>query len=141
MNALLSFVYALLLKDAVVAVISIGFDPYVGLFHATGYGRPALALDLMEEFRPVVGDSTVLRMINNGEIASGDFVQRLDAAALTDAGRRRVIAAYERRMLETLRHPLFGYNTTCRRALEIQARILAAVLHGELPDYRPLTTR
>lgn len=140
-NALLSFVYSLLLKDAVVAATSIGFDPHVGLFHATGYGRPAFALDLIEEFRPIVGDSTVLRMINNGEIAASDFVQRLDAVALTDAGRRRVIAAYERRMLEALRHPLFGYKTTYRRALEIQARILAAVLHGELPHYRPLTTR
>ena len=95
----------------------------------------------MEEFRPLIADSAVLRMVNNGEIGLGDFVRGATGVALTQSGRRRVIAAYERRMSEQLRHPLFGYQASYRRALEIQARLLAAVLLGEVPEYRPLTTR
>jgi CRISP-associated protein Cas1 len=115
--------------------------PFVGIYHRPRFGRPALAPDLIEEFRPLIADSAVLRMVNNGEIRLGDFVRGATGIALTQPGRRRVIAAYERRMYEQLRHPLFGYKTSYRRALEIQARLLAAVLLGELPDYRPFTTR
>ena len=140
-NALLSFVYALLTKDAVTATLAAGLDPYVGLFHRPGFGRPSLALDLMEEMRPLVGDSTVLTAINNGEVGERDFVTRAGGVALTTPGRRKVIAAYERRMKTELRHPLFGYRTSYRRALEIQARLLAAVLVGNAPAYRSLTTR
>lgn len=140
-NALLSFAYALLLKDAVAALVAAGLDPYVGLYHRPGFGRPALALDLIEEFRPLIGDSTVLMLINNGEVSAGDFQRRASAVALTDAGRRKVIAAYERRIRAELTHPLFRYKTSYRRALEIQARLLGAVLTGSAPEYRPLTTR
>lgn len=140
-NALLSFVYALLTKDAVIAALAAGLDPYVGLYHRPGFGRPALALDLMEEMRPLVGDSTVLMAINNGEVGERDFVTRAGGVALTPEARRKVIAAYERRMKTELRHPLFGYRTSYRRALEIQARLLAAVLVGNAPAYRSLTTR
>lgn len=140
-NALLSFTYALLTKDAVAAALAAGLDPYVGLFHRSGFGRPALALDLMEEMRPLVADSTVLTAINNGEVSARDFVRRAGGVALTSTGRRKVIATYERRMRTELRHPLFGYRTTYRRALELQARLLAAVLVGSTPAYRPLTTR
>ncbi|MBX5470169.1 MAG: CRISPR-associated endonuclease Cas1 [Thermoleophilaceae bacterium] len=140
-NALLSFAYALLVRDATVALIAAGLDPYVGLLHRPGFARPALALDLMEEFRPLVGDSTVVRAINNGEIDERDFVVSRTAAALTRAGRRKFIASYERRMADEIRHPLFGYRVSYRRCLELQARMLASVLLGELPAYRPLTTR
>ena len=140
-NALLSFCYAMLTKDATAATLAAGLDPFVGIYHRPRFGRPALALDLMEEFRPLVADSAVLRMVNNGEIGDDDFVRGATGVALTQPGRRRVIAAYERRMCEQLRHPLFGYKTSYRRALEIQARLLAAVLLGELSEYRPLTTR
>jgi CRISPR-associated protein Cas1 len=140
-NALLSFAYALLARDATVAVVAAGLDPYVGVYHRPGFARPALALDLMEEFRPLIADSVVVRAINNGEIARGDFVVSRTAAALTSAGRRRFIASYERRMSEELLHPVFGYRATYRRCLELQARMLASVLLGELPAYRPLTTR
>ena len=140
-NALLSFTYALLTKDAVAAALAAGLDPYVGLFHRSGFGRPALALDLMEEMRPLVADSTVLTAINNGEVSARDFVRRAGGVAMTPTGRRKVIATYERRMRTELRHPLFGYRTTYRRALELQARLLAAVLVGSTPAYRPLTTR
>jgi CRISPR-associated protein Cas1 len=140
-NALLSFIYALLVKDVVAAVIAAGLDPYVGVYHRAGFGRPALALDLAEEFRPLIGDSTVMMAINNGEIGESDFISRAGGVSLTDKGRRKAIAAYERRMTSELTHPLFRYKASYRRSLEIQARLLAAVLTGDVPSYRPLTTR
>jgi CRISPR-associated protein Cas1 len=140
-NALLSFIYALLVKDVTVAALAAGLDPYIGVYHRPGFGRPALALDLAEEFRPLIGDSTVMTAINNGEVTAGDFVKRAGGVALTDRGRRKAIAAYERRMATKLRHPLFRYRASYRRCLEIQARLLAAVLVGDVPAYRPLTTR
>lgn len=140
-NALLSFCYAMLVKDCTVALLAAGLDPYVGLYHQPRFGRPALALDLAEEFRPLVGDSVVLTLVNNGEVSASDFVSRAGSVALTNAGRRRVIAAYERRMRTELVHPTFRYRASYRRSLEIQARMLAAVLVGDLVAYRPLTTR
>lgn len=140
-NALLSFAYALLARDATVAIVAAGLDPYVGIYHRPGFARPALALDLMEEFRPLIADSAVVRAVNNGELSSNDFVVSRTAATLTSAGRRKFIASYERRVGEELAHPVFGYRATYRRCLELQARMLAAVLLGELPEYRPLTTR
>lgn len=140
-NALLSFAYALLARDATVALVTAGLDPYIGLYHRPGFARPALALDLMEEFRPIVADSVVVRAINNGEVGAGDFIQSATATALTTAGRRRFVATYERRMADQLRHPVYGYTVSYRRCLELQARMLSSVLIGELPLYRPLTTR
>lgn len=140
-NALLSFVYALLVKDCTVALLAAGLDPFVGLYHRPRFGRPALALDLAEEMRPLIGDSTVLTAVNNGEVTAGDFVSRAGGVAMTTEGRKKVVAAYERRMRTELRHPLFEYTASYRRTLEIQARLLAAVLAGEIEQYRPLTTR
>ena len=140
-NALLSFAYAMLTKDATIALLAAGLDPYVGLYHRPRFGRPSLALDLAEEFRPLIADSVVLTAVNNGEIDASGFVSRGGAVALTAAGRRRVLATYERRMQEHLRHPVFGYRASYRRTLEIQARLLAASLTGDVPAYRPLTTR
>lgn len=140
-NALLSFVYALLVKDCTVALLAAGLDPFVGLYHRPRFGRPALALDLAEEMRPLIGDSTVLTAVNNGEVTAGDFVSRAGGVAMTTEGRKKVVAAYERRMRTELRHPLFEYTASYRRTLEIQARLLAAVLADEIEQYRPLTTR
>jgi CRISP-associated protein Cas1 len=140
-NALLSFTYALLTKDVTVATIAVGFEPYLGLLHRPRFGRPALALDLAEELRPLIADSTVLTVVNNGEVRPDDFVERAGAVALSHKGRRKVIAAYERRMSTELRHPLFKYKASYRRCLEIQARLLAATLLGDVPAYRSLTTR
>jgi len=140
-NAMLSFVYALLVKDTLVAALAAALEPYLGLYHRPGFGRPALALDLAEEFRPLIGDSVVLTAINNGELDGSDFVSRAGAVALTAAGRRKLIRTYERRMRTELVHPLFKYRATYRRTLEIQARLLAAVLVSDIPTYRPLTTR
>ena len=137
-NALLSFAYAMLAKDATIALLAAGLDPYVGLYHRPRFGRPSLALDLAEEFRPLIADSVVLKAVNNGEIDASGFVSRGGAVALTAAGRRRVLATYERRMQEHLRHPIFGYRASYRRMLEIQARLLAASLTGDVPAYRPL---
>lgn len=140
-NALLSFVYAMLIKDCTVALLSAGLDPFIGFYHQPRFGRPALALDVAEEFRPLIGDSVVLTLVNNGEVNPAHFVKRAGAVSLTAGGRRAVIGAYERRMRAELRHPTFGYQASYRRALEIQARLMAAVLVGDLDEYRPLTTR
>ncbi len=140
-NALLSFLYALLVKDVTAAALAAGLDPHVGVYHRPGFGRPALALDLAEEFRPLIGDSTAMMAINNGELRSEDFIARAGGVSLTDKGRRKAIAAYERRMTSQLTHPVFRYKASYRRSLEIQARLLAAVLTGDIPAYRPLTTR
>lgn len=140
-NAVLSFLYSMLTKDTVTALLAAGLDPYVGLLHQPRFGRPALALDLAEEFRALICDSTALMAINNGEVRARDFISRAGAVSLTKRGRKQVIAAYERRMTAELKHPLFGYRASYRRTLEIQARLLAATLLGDVVDYRPLTTR
>lgn len=140
-NCLLSFCYGLLTKEVLAACIAVGFDPYVGLLHRPRFGRPALVLDLAEEFRPLLADSTVLTLINNREIGSSDLLVRAGAVTLTAGGRKSVIRAWERRMTTELRHPLFGYQVSYRRAVELQARILAATLTGDLPGYEPLVTR
>ncbi|MGH2969605.1 MAG: CRISPR-associated endonuclease Cas4g/Cas1g [Solirubrobacteraceae bacterium] len=140
-NALLSLAYAMLIKDVVAALLATGLDPYIGVYHRPRFGRPALALDLAEEFRPLIADSAVLMAVNNGEVRPGDFLARAGAVTLTPAGRRRFITTYERRMGDELTHPLFGYRASYRRTLEIQARLLAAVLVGDIPTYRSLTTR
>ena len=140
-NALLSFVYALLVKDLTVTLTMVGFDPYVGVFHRPRYGRPALALDLAEEFRPLVADSTVVQVINNGEVRASHFTRRAGGCQLDAAGRRAVLTAYERRMATEIKHPVFGYRVTYRRAFDVQARLLAAHLTGDIPEYTAFTTR
>ena len=140
-NALLSFVYALLVKEWTLALYAAGFDPLLGFYHRPRYGRPSLALDLTEEFRPLVADSTVLTLINNGEVTAESFIRRAGAVALTDAGRRAVIAGFERRMETEVTHPLFGYRISYRRILEVQARLLGRVLLGEISEYPNFCTR
>ena len=140
-NAVLSFLYAMLIKQAMVTALMVGFDPYLGFYHQPRYGKPALALDLVEEFRPLIADSVCLSLINNGELGPEHFITRGDAAGLTQNGRRKVIEAYERRMDTLVTHPLFGYAVSYRRILEIQARLLSRHLLGELPAYPAFRTR
>ena len=140
-NAVLSFLYAMLIKQAMVTAFTVGFDPYLGFYHQPKYGKPALALDLVEEFRPLVADSVCLSLINNGELVPGHFITRGNATALTQDGRRKVIEAYERRMDTLVTHPLFGYAVSYRRILELQARLLSRYLLGELPAYPVFRTR
>ncbi len=140
-NCLLSFCYGLLTKEVFAAVLAVGFDPYIGLFHRPRFGRPALVLDLAEEFRPLLADSVTVKMVNNGESRTSHFVVRAGGVALTTEGRRAVIRAWERRMETQVRHPIFGYRISYRRVIEVQARLLAATLVGEIPRYVPFTTR
>lgn len=140
-NALLSFCYSMLTKDLVSVCLGVGLDPFLGVYHRSRYGRPALALDLAEEFRPLVADSVVINVLNNGEITARDFIRRAGAVALTPDGRRTVLRAYERRLDTEIKHPVFGYRISYRRVLDVQARLLAAVLVGEIPEYMPMTTR
>ena len=140
-NALLSLAYSLLAKDCAIAAYAVGFDPYVGFFHQPRFGRAALALDLMEEFRPLIAESVVITAINNRVVYPKDFVRAGNAVNLTPAGRKKFIQTYEQRMSHLLTHPLFQYKVCYRRAVELQARILARVLEGQIPDYKPLTTR
>jgi len=140
-NALLSFLYAILAKDTAVTLQSVGFDPMLGVFHRPRYGRPSLALDLMEEFRPLVVDSAVLSMVNNRELVPSDFVRRGNAVAMKGDGRKKVLAAYERRMATEVTHPIFGYTISYRRVLEVQARLLSRHVMGEIPTYQAFCTR
>ncbi|MEW6542249.1 MAG: CRISPR-associated endonuclease Cas1 [Nitrospirota bacterium] len=140
-NAMLSLAYALLVREWTATLQAVGLDPYLGFYHQPRYGRPALALDLMEEFRPLVADSAVLTAINNGEIRPGDFIQRMGAVAMTQEGRRRFIETCERRMGQEIAHPVFGYQISYRRVLEVQARLLGRYLLGEIPEFPSFTTR
>lgn len=140
-NCLLSYAYSLLTKDLTAVALAVGFDPYLGVFHKPRFGRPALALDLAEEFRPLIADSVVVNVINNGEIQENGFTVRAQGVALTQQGRRSFIAAYERRLDQEVTHPVYGYKITYRRVLEVQARMLGAYLLGEIPDYVPFMTR
>lgn len=140
-NALLSLAYAMLAREWTVTLHAVGLDPYLGFYHQPRYGRPALALDVMEEFRPLIADSAVLTAINNGEVRSEDFIRRMGSVALTPEGRRRFIETYERRMGQEITHPVFGYQVSYRRILEVQARLLARYLCGEIPEYPSFTTR
>jgi CRISPR-associated protein Cas1 len=140
-NALLSLGYAMLTKDLTVTCLAVGLEPYVGVFHQPGRGRPAMALDLMEEFRPLLVDSVVINAINRGLLGPSDFVARAGAVALTPAGRRRFIEAYEQRMATLITHPVFGYQVSYRRALEVQVRLFARALRGEVPRYMPFLVR
>ncbi|MCA9173789.1 MAG: CRISPR-associated endonuclease Cas1 [Planctomycetales bacterium] len=140
-NAVLSFVYSLLAKDLTVTLQAVGFDPMLGLLHRPRFSRPSLALDLAEEFRPLIADSVALTAFNNGELSDSDFVTRGGACGLTPGGRKSLLAAYERRMQAEIRHPLFGYRISYRRVLEVQARLLARTLLGELNAYPNFLTR
>jgi CRISPR-associated protein Cas1 len=140
-NALLSFAYALLAKDFTTTLMSVGFDPFLGFYHKPHYGRPALALDLMEEFRPLIADSVVLTVINNGEVRPEDFISAMGGVALTQGGRIQVLQAYERRMRQEIIHPIFGYRISYRRVLEVQARLLGRYLMGEIRAYPSFLTR
>jgi CRISP-associated protein Cas1 len=140
-NALLSYGYGVLVKECTVALERAGLDARLGFYHRPRGGRPALALDLMEEFRPLVVDSTVLGLINRGEISSRDFLRSGEAQALTPSGRKTLLAAYERRMDTLVAHPIFGYSISYRRIVDVQARLLGRWLIGEIPAYRAFVTR
>ncbi len=134
-NALLSLGYALLTRTWLTVLSAVGFDPYLGLYHKPRFGRPALALDMMEPFRPILADSAVIQAINNGEVKADAFVRAATAVNLKPHAKRAFIAAYERRLDQEVTHPVFGYRVSMRRLLEVQARLLARHLQGEIDEY------
>lgn len=140
-NALLSFGYAMLAKDVTSALMKAGLDPYLGIYHVSHYGRPALALDLMEEFRCIIVDSTVLRTINSGMIEGKDFEGYFGGVQMSEKGRKSFFAAYQQRLSQEITHPIFGYTLPYRRIIELQARFLAKVIRGELSDYTAFRVR
>lgn len=135
-NALLSFAYAMLARDLHAAVLAAGLDAFIGFYHSEKHGRPALALDLMEEFRPIVADSVVLTLVNKKMLNPSDFVHFRESWVLTESGRKTFFGAYETRKRTVIKHPVFGYRVDYRRAMETQARFVAAVLRGDIPEYR-----
>jgi len=140
-NALLSYGYAMLLRDFITALHGTGLDPLYGFYHALVPGRPALALDLMESFRPLIVDSAVLRAINEGSFLAKDFVQTKAFCVLKPYAKKRWITAYERRVDEMVTHPVFGYRLSYRRIFTLESRLFGRFITGEMPEYHPITTR
>ncbi|MEM9905169.1 MAG: type I-D CRISPR-associated endonuclease Cas1d [Cyanobacteria bacterium P01_D01_bin.44] len=142
-NSLLSLGYALLLHDVQSALNIVGFDPYLGYLHTQRYGRPSLALDLMEEFRPIVVDAVVLNAVNRQVLTLDDFVQEpiSQATTLSDEGRKKFLRLYEQKKRSKFKHPVMQRQCTYQEAFEIQARLLAKYLMEETDKYPPLVLR
>jgi len=140
-NTVLSYLYGILAKELFSTVQAAGFDPYLGFYHQPRYGRPALALDMMEEFRPIIADSAALTLFNREELTGNDFIKTGIGISLTPEARKKVVAGYERRMQTEVVHPIFGYKVSNRRILEVQSRLLARVLSGEIKEYPAFVTR
>jgi CRISPR-associated protein Cas1 len=140
-NALLSFGYSLLTSQVASMLQVVGFDQFIGYLHSSTYGRPALALDLMEEFRPVIVDSVVLTLLNNRMLTRDDFHVELGAYRLKKEPRKTFLTKFEERLNEEVLHPVFGYKVKYRRCLELQARLVAKYLTGEIDEYPPFITR
>ena len=141
-NSLLSLGYTLLTQNLMTACEVVGLDPYDGFFHADKYGRPALALDLVEEFRGPVVDSVVQLVINKRMIGPQDFTERQGGGVyLSDRGLRKFLRQYTRRLNTAILHPRYGRRLTYQRIFEVQARLLAKTIQGELDKYRPFRVR
>jgi CRISPR-associated protein Cas1 len=140
-NAVISFAYTMLTHECVAALRLAGLEPTIGALHTTRPGRPALALDLMEPFRPLIADSVAISAFNRGELGEGHFLRTAAGCALTDAGRRGFFGAYGRRMETEVTHPVFEYRLSYRRMLMLHARMIAAWMVGEVPGLAFLTTR
>lgn len=140
-NALLSFGYSILSKELAGVCHAVGLDPFFGFLHQPRYGRPALALDLMEEFRPLIADSVAISLINRGELDESDFIRSANGTSLNERGRRVFWAAWFRRLDTEVTHPEFGYKMSYRRMLEVQARQLWRHVRGDASGYHGFTTR
>jgi CRISPR-associated protein Cas1 len=141
-NSLLSFLYALLIKDCVAALEGVGLDPQVGYLHAIRPGRPALALDLMEEFRAWLTDRLTLALLNRRQLVRHSFEDRPGGAIyLGEKGRKVVITAYQKRKQEKISHPLLKNSVPIGALPHLQARLLARYLRGDLEAYLPFTSR
>lgn len=141
LNAALNYAYGLLLADTIRAVVSTGLDPHAGFLHSSGRNKPALALDLCEELRAPIADSVVVGALNNGEIKDADFATIEGSVRLRDRGRAALLGAYERRVTTKFRHPVFAYDVTWRRAMEVQARLVLGVVEGTVRRYQGIVVR
>jgi CRISPR-associated protein Cas1 len=141
-NAMLSFAYALLRHDCTSALAAVGLDPAVGFLHTDRPGRPSLALDLMEEFRPALADRLVLALINRGQVSPRGFRREATGGVAMDPETRRTfLVAYQQRKQAGLTHPVTGESTTYALTPHIQARLLARVIRGDLDEYPPFLVR
>jgi CRISPR-associated protein Cas1 len=134
-NALLSFAYALLAKECTVALLAEGLDPWWGFYHQPRHGRPALALDLMEPFRPIIADSVVITAINTGMVKPSDFYKNANGCALQPDGRKSFLRAWEQRLDQLYTHSEFNYRCSWRTMIRIQSRLLARWLRGDIPAW------
>ncbi|PJM75151.1 type I-C CRISPR-associated endonuclease Cas1c [Bifidobacterium simiarum] len=138
MNALLSFIYALLTSDCVAALQGVGLDPYVGFLHTDRPGRASLALDLVEEFRPAIADRFALTLVNTGKIKPSQFEIRENGGVfLSDEGRKTVLAAWQKRKQETITHPFFKEKLQWGLVPHAQALLLSRAIRGDLDAYPP----
>ncbi|MCX7639549.1 MAG: type I-C CRISPR-associated endonuclease Cas1c [Pyrinomonadaceae bacterium] len=141
-NCLISFLYALICHDCIAALTAVGFDPFVGYLHADRPNRPSLALDLMEEFRPILADRLAITLINRLQIQPEDFFKHEGGAVeLTQDGRKKIIAAYQTKKQETITHPILQQEIYYGQVFFIQARILARHVRGDTPKYYPFIPR
>jgi len=140
-NAALSFAYSMLVHECTAAVRTARLEPSIGAYHVSRPGRPALSLDLMEPFRPLISDSIVITAFNRGELKPGHFLRTAAGCLFTDDGRKAFFGVYGRRMAEEVTHPVFGYKLSYRRMIVLHARMIAAWLLGEAPTLSFLTTR
>lgn len=134
-NALLSVAYAMLSREWTAALAAAGLDPYRGFYHQMEFGKPALALDMMEPFRPLVADSVVVALINDGEVRPEDFIRAAGGCAMKERALKALVAAFERRLEQEVTHPVFGHRLSYRRSFEAQARLLTRHLAGEIAEY------
>ena len=140
-NAMLSFGYAMLAKECSVALLAIGLDPFWGFFHQPRHGRPSLALDLMEEFRPLIVDSAVLSACNTGMVQRKDFIIGKNGCQMKPAAKKAFIKAYESRCDQLATHPILGYKVSWRVMIRLQARLLARWIREDIPQYKGVVTR
>jgi len=138
MNALLSFLYTLLAHDASAALEAVGLDPQVGFLHAERPGRPSLALDLIEEFRPFLADRLALSLVNLRQVQGKDF-ERTESGAvnMSDAARKELLTAYQKRKQEEILHPFLGETAPIGLLFHLQALLMARHLRGDLDGYPP----
>lgn len=141
LNSALNFTYGMLVGEAIRAIAACGLDPAAGFLHSSNRNKPALALDLMEEFRAPLADSVVLGAINNGSLGHRDFTNSFGDARLLKGGRDVLVRAFERRLETEIKHPTFGYQVSWRRAIEVQPRMILGYLDGTATTYRGIRTR
>jgi CRISPR-associated protein Cas1 len=138
LNSLLSFLYTLLAHDMAAALATVGLDPAVGFLHRDRPGRPSLALDLMEEFRPLLADRLALSLVNRQQVRGKGFTQtETGAVIMDDATRKEVLVAYQKRKQEEIQHPFLGEKVEVGLLPFVQAMLLARYLRGDLDGYPP----